>query len=110
MLAESGHEVRVVYGGAEAVRVAQEFQPELVFLDLAMPRMNGYEAARRIRALDGGAEIFLAAVTGWGQEQDRRRSHDAGFDEQLVKPVANDVLMATVSRAKRSGSATARLS
>jgi PAS domain S-box-containing protein len=81
-----GHEVRAVHDGMSAVEVTNEHQPELVFLDLGMPKVDGYEAARRIRAALG-QHVFIVAVTGWGQEEDLRRSQNAGFDRHLIKPV-----------------------
>lgn len=87
-----GHEVRVAYDGVEALQVAGEFQPDLVLLDIGMPRMDGYEACRRLREQPWGAAVRVIAVTGWGQEHDRRRSQQAGFDQHLVKPVAPTVI------------------
>lgn len=87
-----GHEVRTAYDGIEALQVAGEFQPDLVLLDIGMPRMDGYEACRRLRAQPWGANLKVVAVTGWGQEHDRRKSEQAGFDEHLVKPVAPAVI------------------
>lgn len=92
MLRMAGNEVRIAYDGVEAVRVAQEFQPSVVLLDLGMPRMNGYDAARAIRRACLAPEPALIAVTGWGLEEDRRRSKDAGFDHHLVKPVSAERL------------------
>jgi CheY-like chemotaxis protein len=87
-----GHEVRVAYDGVEALEAAGEFHPELVLLDIGMPRMDGYETCRRLRAQPWGASARIIAVTGWGQENDRRLSQQAGFDEHLVKPVAPTVI------------------
>jgi CheY-like chemotaxis protein len=92
LLRLSGHEVQVAHRGARALEIAASFQPDLVFLDLGMPGMDGYEVARRLRAAGlchcGG----LVALTGYGQEEDRRRSHEAGFDHHFTKPVALDAL------------------
>ncbi|MDB5309415.1 MAG: luxQ 1 [Gemmataceae bacterium] len=85
-----GHEVRTAHDGVAGVAAAAEFRPEVVLMDLGMPRLNGYEAARRIRAEPWGAGPFLVALTGWGTGDDRRRTHDAGFDRHLVKPVDLD--------------------
>jgi len=82
-----GCEVKTAYDGASAVRTAESFKPEVIFLDLGMPGMDGFEAARRIRSLPGGSSIVLIALTGWGQERDRQRTAEAGFDAHLVKPV-----------------------
>jgi PAS domain S-box-containing protein len=81
------HEVRVAYDGTSALAVMADFRPELALLDIGMPGMNGYELAAKVREQPWGAGIRLVAVTGWGQEDDRRRAIDAGFDEHLVKPV-----------------------
>ncbi|MDB5872645.1 MAG: putative histidine kinase, atypical hybrid, partial [Ramlibacter sp.] len=88
-----GHTVRHVHDGEAAVRAAVEFDPDVVLLDIGMPKLNGYEACRQIRAQPGGAAMNLIAVTGWGQPEDLRRSQDAGFDRHLVKPVDPAVLM-----------------
>jgi signal transduction histidine kinase/ActR/RegA family two-component response regulator len=87
LLASHGHDVRVAHDGAEALRIAAEFVPEFAFLDIGMPKVHGYEVARRLRAAPGTSQSVLVAVTGWGQEDDRRRARDAGFDKHLVKPV-----------------------
>jgi PAS domain S-box-containing protein len=87
LLKSLGYETRVVYGGAEALRVAAEFRPDVVMLDIGMPGLDGYEVARRLRAMKKGAALRIVAVTGWGQESDRQRSREAGFDVHLVKPV-----------------------
>jgi CheY-like chemotaxis protein len=73
------------------------FRPDVVLLDLGLPRRNGYEAARMIRGESWGRDVVLIALTGWGQEQDRRRSRDAGFDHHLVKPVDPKALMKLVA-------------
>ena len=87
-----GHEVRTANDGEAAVAVAAEYRPRLVLMDLGMPKVDGYEAARRMRAQPWGAELFLVALTGWGTEEDRRRTQDGGFDSHLVKPVEIDML------------------
>ncbi len=87
MLTLSGHEVATAHDGMEAVKLAGEFQPEVAFLDLGMPKLDGYEAARSIRQQSWGKQIVLVALTGWGQQEDKRRSREAGFDAHLVKPI-----------------------
>jgi len=87
-----GHLVQTAYDGLAAVDAAGRFRPEVVLLDIGLPRLSGYDAARRIRQLPGGNEIMLVAITGWGQEEDRRQSQQAGFDLHLVKPVDPAVL------------------
>jgi CheY-like chemotaxis protein len=82
-----GHDVRLAFDGIEGVQAAAAFHPHVVLLDIGMPRMNGYDVARHIRMQPWGREMKLVAMTGWGQEGDKRRSQDAGFDSHLVKPV-----------------------
>jgi CheY-like chemotaxis protein len=82
-----GNDVQVAHDGLAAVKAAGEFRPDTVFLDIGMPRLNGYDAARQIREHPEGKDIVLIALTGWGQEEDKRRSQEAGFDLHMVKPV-----------------------
>jgi CheY-like chemotaxis protein len=86
MLRLLGNDVRRVHDGFEAIALAQDFHPEIVFLDIGMPRLNGYDTIRRLRGQPGGAGVRIIAVTGWGQESDRAKSRAAGFDGHLVKP------------------------
>ncbi len=88
MLRLFGHEVHAAHDGREAVEAAAWFRPEVALLDIGMPRLNGYEAARLIREQADRRRVVLVAVTGWGQEDDRRRGAEAGFDAHLTKPVA----------------------
>lgn len=81
-----GHEIRTAGDGREAIEVAAEFQPDVVLMDLGMPKMNGYEAAQHIRQQVWGQKMMLVALTGWGQDEDRQRTKSAGFDHHLVKP------------------------
>ncbi|MFL5521843.1 MAG: ATP-binding protein [Gemmatimonadales bacterium] len=94
-----GHRVRVALDGPSALRAAEDFQPEVALIDIGLPGINGYEVARRIRANPRLGDILLIAQTGWGQEEDRQRSHAAGFDEHLVKPVDLEDLTALIDRA-----------
>jgi CheY-like chemotaxis protein len=87
MLRLLGDEVRTAHDGIEAVEVAAEFRPEVILMDVGMPRLNGLEAARRIKNEPWGREITIIALTGWGQEHDRARSFEAGCDDHMVKPV-----------------------
>jgi len=87
LLRLAGHSVEVAHDGAAAIGMAQAKRPELAFLDLGMPGMDGYELARRLRADKALAGVRLVALTGWGQDEDRRRSAEAGFDLHVVKPV-----------------------
>jgi len=82
-----GHHVSLASDGVEAVEAARMFKPNVVFLDLGMPKMNGYDAARMIRQQPECEKVKLIALTGWGQEEDKRRSHEAGFDLHMVKPI-----------------------
>ena len=83
----AGHEVRTAQDGAEALKVGNAFKPEIVLLDLGMPKMDGYETARQMRRRSWGKRAAIVALTGWGQQQDRERTTAAGFDAHLVKPV-----------------------
>jgi CheY-like chemotaxis protein len=92
LLAGWGHEVHAASDGPAALELAAAVQPDLVLLDVGLPGMSGYEVARKLRALPSGAELQLVAMTGYGQEEDRRRSREAGVDRHLVKPVLPDHL------------------
>jgi CheY-like chemotaxis protein len=87
MLEIGGHTTHLAYDGLEAIEVAGKVQPEIVLMDIGMPRLNGYDACRRIRSEPWGRAIVMVALTGWGQTDDRLRSEEAGFDHHLVKPV-----------------------
>jgi PAS domain S-box-containing protein len=87
-----GNEVHTAHDGMQAVAVASELQPDLALLDIGMPKLNGYETCQRIREQSGGRKVMLVALTGWGQDEDIRRSHLAGFDRHLVKPVEPSAL------------------
>lgn len=97
-----GNEVRVANDGEQGICEAEAFRPEVVFLDLGMPRMDGYAAAREIRKRDWGSDLYLVALTGWGAEADRRRTEEAGFDRHLVKPAEPTVLREVLSVAART--------
>src|SRR5581483_12027532 len=86
LLRLQGHEVRVAHDGPAALELVQGYHPEMIFLDIGMPGMDGYEVARRLRRQPGLENVRLAALTGWGQAEDRRRTAEAGFDHHLVKP------------------------
>jgi CheY-like chemotaxis protein len=87
MLTLLGSRVEVAYDGETALARVPELHPQVAFLDIGMPGMSGLELCRRLRALPGGERPVLVAVTGWGQDEDRRRSQEAGFDFHLTKPV-----------------------
>jgi CheY-like chemotaxis protein len=88
-----GHEVETAYDGEEAIAAAERFRPEVLLLDIGMPRLNGLDACRHIRELPWGQEVLIVALTGWGQDEDRRHTAQAGFDAHLVKPVDLDLLL-----------------
>jgi CheY-like chemotaxis protein len=87
MLELMGSESRAAFDGMSAVEVAAEFRPDVILLDIGMPGMNGYETARCIRQQPWGSEVKLFALTGWSQDEDRRRSQEAGFDGHIIKPI-----------------------
>jgi CheY-like chemotaxis protein len=93
LLEISDHETRSAYDGEQALRIAEEFRPQVVLLDIGLPKLNGYEVCRRIRQEPWGRDILMVALTGWGQNDDRRKSKEAGFDAHLVKPVGHESLM-----------------
>jgi PAS domain S-box-containing protein len=98
LLEVPGHEVRIAHDAQEALEVLATFEPEVVLLDIGLPGMDGYEAARRIRALPCGKKVLLIALTGWGKEEDKRRALEAGFDEHLTKPVSAEQLLDLLAR------------
>jgi CheY-like chemotaxis protein len=87
LLQTLGNEVRTANDGVRALEEAEAFRPDVVLLDIGMPGLDGYQVARLIRARPWGADVVLVALTGWGQEEDRLRARDAGFDRHLLKPV-----------------------
>ena len=101
LLEFTGHETRVAHDGLEAVQAAENFRPEVVLLDIGLPKLNGFEAARMIRQQPWAKDMMLVALTGWGQEEDRRMSSAAGFDAHLVKP-ADPVTLTELLARKRS--------
>jgi len=87
LLQALGNEVRTVHDGRRAVEESEAFRPDVALLDIGMPGLDGFEVARLIRSQPWGVGIVLIALTGWGEEEDRRRSREAGFDRHLLKPV-----------------------
>jgi CheY-like chemotaxis protein len=87
LLQLGGHETHLAHDGIEALEAAAKLRPDVVLLDIGLPRLNGYEVCRRLRNELWGKAVMLVALTGWGQEEDRRKSRDAGFDHHLLKPV-----------------------
>jgi CheY-like chemotaxis protein/anti-sigma regulatory factor (Ser/Thr protein kinase) len=104
LLQLAGSVVRVVHDARAALDEAERFQPTLALLDIGMPGMNGYELARRLRGMPALQRLILVAVTGWGQDEDRRRSREAGFNYHLTKPTD----LASLDRLLGSATATAR--
>ena len=105
LLTVMGHDTRIAHDGLEGVELAEAFRPDLIVLDIGLPKLNGYDACRRIREQPWAKNVVIVAATGWGQDEDRRRSEEAGFDHHLVKPVdaaALGKLASTGSRKKRN--------
>jgi CheY-like chemotaxis protein len=92
LLKMTGHETQIARDGQEAIETSATFRPEVVVLDIGLPKVNGYDACRKIREQGAGGEIVMIALTGWGQDEDRRKSKEAGFDGHLVKPVDHATL------------------
>jgi PAS domain S-box-containing protein len=88
LLKNKGHDVHATYGAAEALDLARTFRPEVIFLDIGMPNLDGYEACRRLRQMDAVKHAYIVALTGWGQDENRRMAREAGFDAHLVKPAS----------------------
>ncbi len=97
LLEVRGDNVRIAYDGLEALDAEADFRPEVVLLDIGMPKLSGYDVARRIREARGNA-VLIVAITGWGQEDDRQRARDAGFNHHFTKPVDFDVLLDLIDR------------
>jgi CheY-like chemotaxis protein len=110
LLELGGHEIHTVNDGGKALDAAARLRPDVMLLDIGLPRMNGYEVCRRIRQEPWGRDLAVVALTGWGQEEDRQRSRDAGFDAHLVKPVDYDnleKLLASLRSARGAGAPVA---
>jgi CheY-like chemotaxis protein len=106
MLSIMGHETRTAHDGESAVATAESFLPDVVLLDIGLPKLNGYEVAQRIREQPWGTSMFLIAVTGWGQDEDRQRSSEVGLNVHMVKPVepsALEQLLAGLPQGEDSG-------
>ena len=97
VLTMMGHETRTAHDGQTALDTAEEFHPDVVLLDIGLPKMNGYEVAQRIRESAWGTDMFLIAVTGWGQAEDRARSAEVGLNLHMVKPVEPSALQAVLA-------------
>ena len=86
-LTRLGHSVKIAHSGQEGIDAARRFQPEIVLCDIGLPEMDGYAVARALRCEPGVNEAYIVAVSGYGQQEDRRRAFEAGFDKHLTKPV-----------------------
>ncbi|HEX6636899.1 MAG TPA: response regulator, partial [Steroidobacteraceae bacterium] len=92
-----GHEVHLAHDGEAALRVFEQYRPDVALLDIGMPRRNGHDVARQIRA-NGGGDVLLLAVTGWAQDADKAQSKAAGFDHHLTKPIEPETLLELLRR------------
>jgi DNA-binding response OmpR family regulator len=101
LLTQNGHQVQVAHDGPSGLRAALTFRPDIGLLDLGLPGFDGYALAQKIRAHDAGKGIYLVALTGYGQSEDRVRTKKAGFDDHLVKPLDVNQLALLLQRAKR---------
>ena len=111
MLNLMGNDTRTAHDGLAAVEAAGEFRPDIILLDIGLPKLNGYEACRRIREQPWSKGMVIVALTGWGQDEDRRRSAEAGFNHHMVKPVEVDALekvLATPNARPADGGMTTR--
>ena len=97
LLEVMGYEVKTAYDGPEAIEAADAFMPAVALLDIGLPRLSGYDIARHVRERRG-REVLLVAITGWGQEDDRRRAREAGFDHHFTKPADFEVLLELIGQ------------
>ena len=107
LLRLDGHETAVAYNGAEAVRMAESFRPDVAVLDIGLPILTGHHVARLIRAQPWGRAMVLIALTGWGQGEDRRKSAETGIDLHLVKPADPDELRRLIAETRRTNPGSA---
>jgi CheY-like chemotaxis protein len=96
-----GHKTATVYDGERALATVDSFSPDVILLDIGLPGMSGYEICRQLRNRPGGEDLVILAQTGWGQDEDRRRTKEAGFDHHLVKPVDPADLLARLADAEK---------
>jgi len=99
-----GNEFSSAYDGQQALEMAKELRPDVVLLDLGLPKLNGYEVAKQIRLEPWGHKTILIAITGWGQAEDKELSREAGFDNHLVKPVDPDTLLKLINKRRAAHS------
>ena len=97
LLEVMGYQVRTAYDGPEAIEAADDFMPAVALLDIGLPRLSGYDIARHVRERRG-SDVLLVAITGWGQEDDRRRAREAGFDHHFTKPADFEVLLELIGQ------------
>ena len=102
LLEVCGHETQAVHDGVAALDAAERLRPDTILLDIGLPRLNGFEVCRRIREQPWGKDVVVIALTGWGQEVDRRRSQESGFDHHIVKPVEHSTLVKLLERDDRT--------
>jgi len=93
LLTFGGHQTATAHDGPEALALAERFLPHVAILDVGLPTFSGHEVCRLLRTQPWGRDIFIVALTGWGQEEDRRKSIEAGFDDHFVKPLDSDKLL-----------------
>jgi CheY-like chemotaxis protein len=105
LLGDEGHDVREIYRGSEVLRAVRDFDPDVALIDIGMPGMTGYDAAREIRQVLGGTRPVLIAVTGWKQSSDRILARLAGFDHHLAKPFEPEALLALIQPLSRDSQA-----
>jgi CheY-like chemotaxis protein len=108
LLEAMGHEVHVAYDGETAIEVANTIRPDVVLLDIGMPRVDGFEVCRQLRQQAWGRDLFIVALTGWGQESDRTRTERAGFDDHLIKPAEVISITKVLNGARQAPGARAR--
>jgi DNA-binding response OmpR family regulator len=97
LLGVMNYDVRVAYDGPEAIEAADDFRPTIALLDIGLPKLSGYDIARHIRRTRG-SDVLLVAITGWGQEDDRRKASEAGFDHHFTKPADFEVLVELIEQ------------
>jgi signal transduction histidine kinase/ActR/RegA family two-component response regulator len=107
LLEVCGHETHVAHDGVAAVEAADRVRPDVILLDIGLPKLNGFDVCQRIRQQPWGQNVIIIALTGWGQDVDRRRSHEAGFDHHVVKPVEHNALVKLLRSEQRGGESAA---
>ena len=105
LLSLTGNDTRTAHDGEEGVALADQFRPDVVLLDIGLPKLNGYEVCRKIREQPWGKSMAVVALTGWGQDDDRRKSKEAGFNGHMVKPVDLTELMRLLATISANGGA-----